>query len=418
MDVDNSQAASDDEGDEGDEGEDDGSDDDNEGEGEGDDDQDQEDHEHDNATLNTMDFTGVPDGDLKEMPRDISSSPDFLLSAKNTSHIAQGSPLKHAISPPPPLSTDPVPIEDNEAEADGDDDDDNVDNMQHHQQHEEEGHSTRQDYYISEQQNEVIDHGYDELGPNHNHDDDEMLLDNEGLEFMDHTNPATFPNPTDLENDENENLMEVDGPSSTKLSYGYQDEHGQGYSATEGGPTSTGEYVHAVEEATHEEQQIPPVSTDDVLGHQPIDAAGTGDQEEEHESYADLLGSLDDHLNEQSHETEVPEARGETEARAKADGGETFEIENQIEAETSTVDAMEEKISTEEAIAAPEMASVEELQAEEPATEDLIVVAETEEKIEVTSEERTEGEEREVVEKPKTAKAEPTVITPTAVGEE
>lgn len=265
----------------------DGSDDEDQSEGEGQGDHDEDDIDNTDAKhpqLARTETNGSTEaagnnGTGRARERDASSSPDLPLATTSSTlgheHGTAGSPLKNVVTFASTFEErSPDLISDGEAEAEGD-----VDEIDHHDIHESlqgevEDNDMHGRYHISQDEGFSAEHGRDgmSMGQNQEYmDDDEMLLDGDmsGMDFG--TISAEHePYPEPYQDDEEE-IMPIPVP-----------EHQE----------------HILPSDSEALNQEPHFSAQDTI----VDQRGLGSSEggrEEEDTFEDLLGSLEDHLNEQ-----------------------------------------------------------------------------------------------------------------------
>jgi len=264
----------------------DGSDDDDQSEGEGHGDHDDDDvdnFETKHSELARTETNGSNDavdgnGTGHERERDASSSPDLPLATASSTlgheHGTAGSPLRNVVTFAPTFEErSPDLISDGEAEAEGD-----VDEIDHDDIHESlqgvEDSNMHGGYHIPQNEGFSVEHGGDGMSVVQNQgymDDDEMLLggDMSGMDFgtmsAEHEPyPEAYP-------DDEEEIM----------------------------PVPVQEHQEHIPSLHHEAlDQEPHFSAQDVITNQRGLGLSEGVREEE-DTFEDLLGSLEDHLNEQ-----------------------------------------------------------------------------------------------------------------------
>lgn len=283
----------------------DGSDDDDQSEGEGHGDHDDDDDDVDNteakhpelARTETNGSTDAVDdnGTGQERERDASSSPDLPLATMSSTlgheHGTAGSPLRNVVTFAPTFEErSPDLISDGEAEAEGDVDEIDHDDIHVSLQGEVEDSDMHGGYHISEDERFSAEHGGDgmSMGQNQNYmDDDEMLLDGDmsGMDFG--TMSAEHEPYPDPYPDDEEEIMPVP-----------VQEHQEHIPPPD---------LEALDQELH-------FSARDTIANMPGLGSSEGAREEE-DNFEDLLGSLEDHLNEQG---PGPEAeQGDENAKAE-----------------------------------------------------------------------------------------------------
>jgi hypothetical protein len=265
----------------------DGSDDDDQSEGEGHGDHDDDDVENTEAKhpeLARTETNGSTDlvddnGTGQEGERDASSSPDLPVAATSSTlgheHGTAGSPLRNVVTFAPTFEErSPDLISDGEAEAEGDVDEIDHNNIHESLQGEMEDSEMHGGYHIPQSEGFSAEHGGDgmSMGQNQDYmDEDEMLLDGNmsGMDFSTlSAEHEPYPEPYP---DDDEEIIPVP-----------VQEHQ--------------EHIHHPHpEALDQEPQF---SAQDTIADQPGLGSSEGAREEE-DTFEDLLGSLEDHLNEQ-----------------------------------------------------------------------------------------------------------------------
>lgn len=266
----------------------DGSDDDDQSDGEGPGDHDEDDV--DNAQIKHPELArtetnesadAVDDhGAGQDHARDISSSPELPLAAIGSivghEHGTAGSPLRNVVTFAPTFEErSPNLISESEAEAEGDDDEIDHHDIHENLQEEVDEIGMQGAYHIQQDQDFSAEHMGDgmSMGQNQSYlDDGEMLLDAE-LSGMDFSNmeaehgqfPEHYP-------DDEEEIMSVP----------VQEEQDR---------------IHYPDPQTF--VQGPHISSQDSIADRLAIRSSDGVREEEEDNFEDLLGSLEDHLNEQ-----------------------------------------------------------------------------------------------------------------------
>jgi hypothetical protein len=273
----------------------DGSDDDDQSEGEGhgdhdDDDVDSTEAKHlELARTETNGITGTTDdnGTGQERERDASSSPDLPLVTTSSTlgheHGTAGSPLRNVVTFAPTFEErSPDLISDGEAEAEGDLDEIDHDDIHESLQGEVEDNDMHGGYHIPHDEGFSTEHGGDgmSMGQNQDYmDDDGMLLDSDmsGMDFgtmsAEHE-PYPEPYP-----DDEEEIMSVP-----------VQEHQEHIPPPE---------LEALDQEPH-------FSAEDAIADRP--GLGSSEGAREEDTFEDLLGSLEDHLNEQGLGPEAEQA--------------------------------------------------------------------------------------------------------------
>jgi hypothetical protein len=302
----------------------DGSDDDDQSEGEGHGDHDDDDVDNIEAKhseLARTEMNGSPDavddsGTGHERERDASSSPDLPLVTTSSTlgheHGTAGSPLRNVVTFAPTFEErSPDLISDGEAEAEGD-----VDEIDHDDIHESlqgvEDSDMHGGYHIPQNEGFSAEHGGDgmSMGQNQGYmDDDEMLLDGDmsGMDFgtmsAEHEPyPEAYP-------DDEEEIMPVP-----------VQEHQEHI------PSQHPEALH----------QGLDFSAEDAITNQP--GLGSSEGAREEDTFEDLLGSLEDHLNEQG---PGPEAEQEDELARAGDEIAHLPAPDQFEAASTSHEVAE-----------------------------------------------------------------------------
>jgi hypothetical protein len=275
----------------------DGSDDDDQSDGEGQGDHDEDDIENMEAKhpeltrIETNESADATDehGTGQDRERDASSSPELPLATMASTvgheHGTAGSPLRNVVTFAPTFEErSPDLISDGEAEAEGDEDEIVHDDIHESLQGEVEDSDMQGAYHMPQNQGfsaEHIGHGMS-MGQNQGYmDDDEMLLDGD-MSGMDFSNMAAeheqYPEPYP---DDDEEIIPVPVPEQ-------QDQ------------------IHHPD--PHTLDQEPHISAHDTIATQPARGLSEGARDEEEDNFEDLLGSLEDHLNEQGPGLEAEQA--------------------------------------------------------------------------------------------------------------
>lgn len=223
----------------------------------------------------------------QERERDASSSPDLPLAATSSilghEHGTAGSPLRNVVTFAPTFEErSPDLISDGEAEAEGDVDEIDHDDIHESLQGEMEDSEMHSGYHMPQNEGFSAEHGGDgmSMGQNQDYmDDDEMLLDGDmsGMDFGSMSaEHEPYPEPYP---DDEEEIM----------------------------PVPVQEHQERIPPDPEALDQEPHFSAQDPMANQPGLGSSEGAREEE-DTFEDLLGSLEDHLNEQGPGQEAEQA--------------------------------------------------------------------------------------------------------------
>ncbi len=274
----------------------DGSDDDDQSEGEGQGDHDEDDIENSEANhpdlapteANQSADAADKHGIGQDRERDISSSPELPLATLGSTvgheHGTAGSPLRNVVTFAPTFEErSPDVVSDGEAEAEGDEDENIHDNIHENLQGEVEDSDMQRGYNIPQDAGFSAEHAGGGMSMEQNQDymdDDEMLLDGDmsGMDFgtmsADHE-PYPVPYP-----EEEEEIM----------------------------PVPLQEEQDRLPPDQQTLDQEPHFSAHDIVADQLVLVSPEGAREDEEDNFEDLLGSLEDHLNEQGSGPEAEQA--------------------------------------------------------------------------------------------------------------
>jgi hypothetical protein len=264
----------------------DGSDDEDQTDGEGQGDHDEDDAENAEtkhlqlARTETNESADAADDHhtSQDRERDASSSPELPLAAMTSAlgqdHGNAGSPLRNVVTFASAFEErSPELMSDGEAEAEGDEDESVHDEIQQNLPGEAEDSDMQVAYHMPQDQRFSAGHMGDGMPMEQNQgyrDDDEMLLDGE-MSGMDFSNMAAVHDqyPEHYPDDEEEEIMSIP----------VQEQQDQ---------------IHHPDP-----QALDHFSAQDSIVDQPALGSAEEVREEEEDNFEDLLGSLEDHLNEQ-----------------------------------------------------------------------------------------------------------------------